>query len=92
MAPAEALALQGFSHVIQRDCYPPLSCKELMDIAGNAFNGAVCLAVITAVVGGADWAHMRRCWASFEGREELSATAENEGPSELSPSLCEVSD
>ena len=50
MAPAEALALQGFSHEIQQECDPPLTSVQLMDLAGNAFNAAVLIPIVTACV------------------------------------------
>ena len=76
MAPSEALALQGFSHCVQKTCEPPLSCAQTMDLAGNAFNGAVCLAATTAVVGSLDWSLLlalhRECSKAQEGGDERS--------------------
>jgi len=55
LQPCEALHLQGFPVQIQQECIPPLSCREKVDLAGNAFSGQVLLAVLLALVTGVDW-------------------------------------
>ena len=45
----------GFSYQLQLACDPPLTCREQVDLAGNAFNGGVCEAVLFALVVGSDW-------------------------------------
>ena len=51
----EALGLQGFGYNFLDECDPPLANREEVDLAGNAFNGGVCLAVMLALVLSADW-------------------------------------
>ena len=55
LQPEEALALQGFPQTILQECDPPLTCKQLTDLAGNAFNGAICVALAIALTVGTDW-------------------------------------
>ena len=62
----EALALQGFGHAIQRvtDEDRPYTQKELMDLAGNAFNGGVCSAVFLTMARSLHWADMHKVQAT----------------------------
>jgi site-specific DNA-cytosine methylase len=56
MAGEEALALQGFSIQAQNPAVlKGFMPKELMDLAGNAFNGAVCAAVVTVLLSCCPW-------------------------------------
>ncbi len=50
LAGEELLALQGFSIQVQHDYCDTWSHKQLVDLAGNAYNGAVLAAVVTAVL------------------------------------------
>ena len=50
----ELLALQGFSHAAQGDTMQ-WAPKQLVDLAGNAFNGAVVAAVLTASLAAYPW-------------------------------------
>lgn len=45
----EALAIQGLSHCIQRPLSPPLTQKDLLEMAGNAFSGFVGMAVLLTI-------------------------------------------
>ena len=49
------VCLQGFGYKFLDECDPPLANREEVDLAGNAFNGGVCLAVMLAFVLSADW-------------------------------------
>lgn len=74
--------LQGFSASIQVPCDPPLTTKELIDLAGNAFNGAVCCALVLAIFGSADWHRLMALSLHFESGGELSedeVLSDNEG-------------
>ena len=53
----EALELQGFPAEQQRlaDMDPPLSCRDVVDLAGNAFNGPVAMAVLISIFVACDW-------------------------------------
>lgn len=52
--PEEALCLQGFSHSAMRP--QAFSGRQVYDLAGNAFNGGVLAAVISACFASCDWA------------------------------------
>ena len=58
----ELLCLQGFSHQLQATVTPP-ACGKIftqvskIDLAGNAFNGAVLMAVLTAALSTYPWSH-----------------------------------
>ncbi len=64
----ETLALQGFCHSAQRNTKKWRS-RQLVDLAGNAFNGAVLVAVLTAALSSFPWQQM----------PPHSATAQPEG-------------
>lgn len=72
LAACEALALQGFSHTAQKVADPPLTEKELVDLAGNAFNGAVVMAVVASSVAVGRWSEMPTV-LSKTGAGQLSA-------------------
>ena len=65
----EAMALQGFGHRIQKGSDDDgfgffYTQKELMDLAGNAFNAGVCSAVFLAMARSLPWADMHTVQAT----------------------------
>ena len=86
MSGMEALNLQGFSYQFQQVCDPPLTCREQVDLAGNAFNGGVCEAVLFALVVGSDWktivGHMLSARARRMAKMKESTAMQDEGEDE----------
>jgi hypothetical protein len=85
--PSEALALQGFSHVIQKTT--GRTARELTYLAGNAFNGGVCLDLMSAVCGSVAWQSLATRLAARSCGLDASSTvwpSSGEGGKPASPS------
>lgn len=69
--PEEALCLQGFSYSAMRP--QAFTGRQVYDLAGNAFNGGVLAAVISACFASCDWAEclevLGSCGCDDEGDE-----------------------
>lgn len=75
LQPNEALALQGFSANIIQDCDPPLSCRQKVDLAGNAFSGSVVGGVVLALVIAGDWPMIVANMQKFAAAKAAKAAA-----------------
>ncbi len=65
--------MQGFSISIQKPCSPPLATREVLDLAGNAFNGAVCMAILYAILGSAEWQRSQALSLHFQSGAEMES-------------------
>lgn len=80
LAPSEALALQGFSHRIQKPT--SVTPAQAMDLAGNAFCGAVVMPILSAVFACLDWERALRLHDEHHASEQPPpmAPAESSNP------------
>ena len=78
LEPTEVLGLQGFSSSILKPCDPPLTFSNYVDLAGNAFNGAVVTAVLLAIFTSADWKRLQELSSHFKSGAGMDLSDDEE--------------
>ena len=69
--------MQGFSPSVLKASDPPLTFANYMDLAGNAFNGAVVTAVLLATFVAVDWGRLKQLTQHFQSGAEMDEESDD---------------